>query len=125
MSMETYFSCCGKSICSGCIHSLCMSENIGTCAFCKGVNDKTDEESVEELMKRVEVNDAGAIYFLGNSYRHGQLGLQQDRARAMELWTQAAALGSSMAHYHLGLYYVEGGKLKKAKFHFEDADGRG
>jgi TPR repeat protein len=69
------------------------------------------------MMKRVEVNDAGAMYVLGNHYRHGQLGLLQDRVRAIELWKQAAALGFSQAHYHLGVYYHAGGDSKKAQFH--------
>ena len=54
---------------------------------------------------------------MGGYYYHGQLGLQQDRARAMELWSQAAALGSSKAHFELGVVYKLGGDLKKAKFH--------
>ena len=43
--------------------------HIGTCAFCKAdIIGKTDEEIVEELMKRVEANDACAILLLGNQY---------------------------------------------------------
>jgi len=37
----------------------------------------------------------------------------------MELWKQAAKLGSSMAHYHLGNMHHAGGNMKKAKFHYE------
>jgi TPR repeat protein len=47
--------------------------------------------------------------------------LLQDQAKAIELWKQAAKLGSSQAHYHLGNSYREGGDLKKAKFHYEVA----
>ena len=32
---ETYYSCCGKSICGGCIHSIRESENNRSCPFCK------------------------------------------------------------------------------------------
>ena len=39
----------------------------------------------------------------------------------MELWKQAAELGSSLAHYHLGNEYREGGESKKKKFHYEAA----
>ena len=39
----------------------------------------------------------------------------------MELWKQAAELGSSLAHYHLGNEYREGGDSKKSKFHYEAA----
>ena len=121
MSTETYYSCCGKSICEGCVFSFHKSGNIGICAFCKGVNDKTDEERVDELMKRVEANDAGAIYLLGNNCYQGQLGLNQDRGKALELWTRAAKLGSSQAHCNLGYEYREGGDSKKSKFHYEAA----
>jgi len=118
---ETYYSCCGKSFCGGCSHSISKSGNNGTCVFCKGVNNRTEEEKIEELMKRVEVNDAGAMYVLGNNYHHGGLGLQQDREKAIELWIRAAALGSSKAHFHLGVYYHAEGDSKKSKFHYEAA----
>ena len=61
---------------------------------------KTDKEkNVEELMKRAEANnDATAKFVLGSFYDHGQLGVQQDVKKAMELWTQAAELGSSSAN---------------------------
>jgi TPR repeat protein len=72
-------------------------------------------------MKRVEANDAGAIYVLGNYYYHGSQGLRHDLARALELYARAAELGSSKAHYNLGYFYDEGGDLKKAKFHWEAA----
>ena len=104
------------------MHSCRMSGNDEKCPYCNTERmDKTDGDRVEELMKRVEVNDAVAIYFLGNSYCHGDLGLLQDRERAMELWKQAAALGSSKAYYQLGCIYREGGDLKKSKFHYEAA----
>jgi hypothetical protein len=41
--------------------------NDNKCPFCNSdQNSRTDEEIVEELKKRVDVNDAGAIYLLGN-----------------------------------------------------------
>jgi TPR repeat protein len=59
---------------------------------------------------------------LANSYYHGLNGIQQDHARAIELFTRAADLGNIRAHCKLGdVYYGEGGDLKKAKFHFEAA----
>jgi TPR repeat protein len=92
--------------------------NSEKCPFCKSEIDKTDGENVEELMKRMEANDACAIYLLGSYYTHGQLGLQQDLAKGVELLTQAAKLGSSQAHYHLGNKHRQRGDLKKAKFHY-------
>ena len=122
VASETYYSCCGKSICGGCIYSFVNSGNIENCPFCNATTGgKTNNEIVGEIMKRVEVNDAGAIYSLGNHYYHGHLGLQQDWARAMELYARAADLGSSKAHFTLGNMYREGGGSKKSKFHYEAA----
>jgi TPR repeat protein len=59
------------------------------------------------VKKRVDANDAGAIYVLGNHF-HGYLGLQQDQDKAIELWKQAAKLVSSEAHFALGNIFVEG-----------------
>jgi TPR repeat protein len=122
-TMETAvcYECCGKDICGGCFSSCVQSENY-KCPFCKSMRmGKTDDEKIEELLKRVEVNDAGAIYLLGNNYYHGYLGLQQDRDKAMELWSHAADLGHSQAHCELGNEYHLDGNLKKAKFHYEAA----
>jgi TPR repeat protein len=79
--------------------------------------NKTDEESIQELRMRVDVNDAGAMYVLGSYYYHGNFGLPQDQARAMELYARAAELKFSNAHYHLGMNYHRGGDLTMAKFH--------
>jgi TPR repeat protein len=99
-----------------------LSGNIEKCPFCNSNRaGKTDEEDIEELMKRAEANDAASNFFLANHYYFGVKGLQQDHARAIELFTRAADLGDSKAHFHLGVLYREGGNLKKAKFHFEAA----
>ena len=115
---ETYYSCCGKSICGGCVHSSYESGNIGKCPFCNANQEnKTVEEQVKELWRRVEANDAASMFLLANSYHHGTTGLPQDRTKAIELYTRAADLGCSQAHRCLGIFYREGGYLKKAKFH--------
>jgi TPR repeat protein len=104
------------------MYSCCRTGNDGKCPFCNSEQDsKTDEETVKEIMKRVEVNDPVSICLLANSYRHGRVGLQQDHARAIELYVRAAELGSHRAHYHLGEHFCEGGDLKKTKFHYEAA----
>jgi TPR repeat protein len=119
---ETYYSCCGKSICYGCVHSFCKSGNDEKCPFCNSDRaGKTDEEQVEEMMKRVEVNDAASIYMLAGFYCYGLNGLQQDHAKAIELYVRAANLGYSTAHNNLGVIYQKGGYLKKAKSHVEAA----
>jgi TPR repeat protein len=118
MGTDECHSCCGKSSCGGCILSSWKSGKARKCAFC---NDEGKNFKLEEMMKRVEVNDAGAMCSLGCYYSQGLNGLQQDRAKAMELWTQAAALGSGNAHYQLGALFDQGGDMKKAKVHFEAA----
>ena len=72
-------------------------------------------------MKRLEANDPVAMVFLGYQYEHGLRGLQQDYAKAKELYTRAADLGCSKAHIFLAELYHEGGNMKKAKFHNEAA----
>jgi TPR repeat protein len=118
--MEQYYSCCGKTICKGCLYSFCESGN-DKCPFCNSERNKTDEEHGEEIMKRVEANDAASICLLGNFYQHGVRGFQQDHVKAIELYAKSANLGYKKAHYELGVIYNEGGNMKKAKFHFEAA----
>jgi TPR repeat protein len=119
---EKYYPCCGKSICGGCIHSFRKSGNDDKCPFCNSNrSSRTREEMVGEFMKRAAVNDPGAICLLAGYYYHGRVGLQQDHAKAMELYAKAADLGCSQAHCRLGDIYREGGNMKKAKLHLEAA----
>jgi TPR repeat protein len=103
--------------------SFYKSGNVNTCAFCKTESAcSTDKERVEEMMKRVEVNDAGAMSFMGSYYRRGgKGGFMQDQEKAKELLNRAAKLGSSHAHFCIGNDYHREGELKKAKFHYEAA----
>jgi hypothetical protein len=51
---------------------------MGKCPFCNAQRiSKTDEERVEDLIKRVEANDADAMHVLSSHY-HGLGGLGQD-----------------------------------------------
>ena len=108
--MEKYYSCCGKSICRGCLHSFFESGNTERCAFCNSdQSSKTLEERVEEMMKRVGANDATSICMLADSYYHGLNGFQQDQTKAIELYAKSAELGFSKAHNELGVIYSKGG----------------
>jgi TPR repeat protein len=120
--MEIYYSCCGKSICGGCVHSFRLSGNLGKCPHCKSeLSAKTKDDVLKEVMNRVAANDPASMYRLAHSYEYGLEGFQQDRTKSMELYARAAALGFSKAHHQLGGIYDEGGDLKKAKFHCEAA----
>ena len=120
VAMEVHYDCCGKNVCGGCIHSAIHSGNNKKCPFCNSeIIASTDDESFEEMRKRVEANDVDAMVVLANHYNKG-IRVLQDQKKAKELWTQKAAkLGSRDAHYQLGNAYHEGGDLKKSKFHFE------
>ena len=120
--MEMYYPCCGKSVCGGCMHSFHGSGTNVKCPFCNSDRgSKTDEEDNADFMKQVEANDPGAIYVLGSSYYHGNRGVLRDREKAIELWKQAAELGSSRAHFQLGVHFEKGEDWKKAKLHYEVA----
>jgi hypothetical protein len=113
-ALEQYYPCCGKFFCGGCVYSFQQSGNMN-CPFCNSDrHSKTYEDNNEDLMKQVEVNDAGAMNVLGTYYYDREQGLQQDHAKAMQLMVKAAELGDSNAHNRAGM-------LKKARFHYEDA----
>jgi hypothetical protein len=61
---QKYFPCCGeKNMCLGCVYSFHKSENDDKCPFCNSNRaSKTYEEKIEEIMKRLEANDAASIY---------------------------------------------------------------
>ena len=77
----------------------------------------------------MELNDAEAIFDLGAFYDDGLCGLQQNNAKAFELWHRAAELGSAEAHYNIGNAYKFGDGMevdeKKATHYFELAAMRG
>ena len=80
-----------------------------SCAFCRTSAPKDDASSLAMLQKRIAAGDADAVEFLAGSYYHGDhLGLKKDVLRAVELWTEAAELGSSKAHFELGRSYYNG-----------------
>ena len=98
-----------------------VSVRFAKCPFCNSDRgSKTFEDVLEDITKRVEANDPASIQLLAGLYYHGD-GVQQDRMKSMELYSRAAALGSSMAHYNLADFYYKGGDLKKVKFHYEAA----
>ena len=127
---KRYQSCCGKVICSGCIHA--MDNTI--CPFCRASTPTADEKTNKQLMKRVEVGDAQAIFGYGGYYWDGDYGLPQDFDKALELYHRAAKLGHAEANYNIGCAYIYGYGVEKdkekAKHYFElgaiggDADAR-
>ena len=104
-----YKVCCGKQICSGCIHAVRVRGNgAGLCPFCRTPTPTSDKEMMKMVRKRVEVGDAEAIYGLGCLYDHGEYGLPRDDAKAFELWHKAGELGHAGAYFNIGNAYYNG-----------------
>ena len=68
----------------------------------------SDEEYKERLQKRVEFDDAEAIFTLGNYYRRGDYGFPQDYDKAFELFVRAGDLGCNKAFNNVGSAYESG-----------------
>ena len=127
---RTYMSCCGKIICNGCVHAY-QSRAIANgrtdeddiCPFCRAPPVDSDEENIKRLEKRMDLNDANAIFILGYYYSNGQYGLSQNHTRALELWQRAAELGCNDAYNNIGSSYKFGRGVerneKKAIYYLE------
>ena len=119
-----YNPCCGNFICSGCIYAVAIRDtDEQKCPFCRTPNAPSEEEIVNRLTKRADVDDAEAMFNLGCNYNHGSYGLTQDRAKALKLWHRAAELGHVEAYYNIGGAYYHGNGVErdttKAKHYWE------
>ena len=109
-SGSAYMACCGKMICCGCGFAP-VYDNLGNeikekkCPFCRIPAPDSDEEYNERLQKRVELDDADAIFNLGNYYRLGEFGFPQDYDKAFELYHRAGDLGCNKAYCSVGYAY--------------------
>ena len=115
-----YQTCCGKNICSGCIHAPLYDDQGNEvdnekCPFCRAPMPTSNEESDDRKKKRAEANDAGAICNLGNYYRDGISGYPKDYTKALEYWHRAAELGSAGAYNNIGFAYALGKGVEKDK----------
>ena len=118
------YLCCSKRVCEGCNLANSRREIEGRlqhkCPFCREPLPKSDEQAVEQLMKRIEVNDPFAICHMGRKkYDEG------DYAAAFEYWMRAAALGDANAHNQLSVLYHNGEVIekddKKELYHLTEA----
>ena len=118
---STYMNCCGKMICSGCVHAVRLRDGDGLCPFCRAPASTSDEEMIARTKRRAGDCDAEAIYSLGVYYSNGEYGFTQNHAKAFELWNRAAELGSTDAYYNIGCVYLRGTGVqvdKKKATHF-------
>jgi len=127
---STYYSCCGKVICTGCVHAP-VYDNQGNevdnekCPFCRTPHHASDEELVERYEKRVKAGDAQATCRIGCYYRDGSYGLPHDYTKALELYHRAAELRNAKAYTSIGYAYQTGDGVevdkKKANHYYEQA----
>jgi len=119
-----YYTCCGKTICSGCIHAVHMVDDEEKCPFCR-TPAPDDEENIRRLKKRIELGDDVAIYGLGCYYSNRKYGLHQNYAKALELWHRAAEMGNIESYHNIGDAYLHGRgvqrDMKKARHYWEIA----
>jgi len=120
-------SCCGKTICSGCIYAV---KNINDlCPFCRIPPPNTHKKVIEQIEKRINNNDPSAIYGLGSCYFAGLFSVPQNRAKALELYHRAGELGNGDAYFNIGNAYMSGVGVerdhRKAKHYYELAAIKG
>ncbi|KAL7536582.1 hypothetical protein ACHAXR_007258, partial [Thalassiosira sp. AJA248-18] len=118
-----YKSCCGKTICYGCLYAHARASTDQICPFCRTPDSTSLDEDIERIKERVEDNDGIAMLYLGGQYRYGS-GVPQDSNKALELWHQAVKLnGCAESHCRIASAYARGEivemDVKKAKYHWE------
>ncbi|EJK76904.1 hypothetical protein THAOC_01307 [Thalassiosira oceanica] len=106
--------CCMKMVCKGCSLEA-RQRGLRGCPFCRTPRPSDDASQLAMVQKRVRKGDAEAMKHLGDKYFYGRLGLPKDVPRAIELWTEAAELGSVDAHYNLGFMYYRGEGVEEDK----------
>lgn len=79
-----------------------------TCAFCRTPKPYGDAAKLALVQARVGKKDPEAIKFLGDINFHGLIGQATDMKRAVELWSEAAELGSVNAIFQVGNSYRYG-----------------
>ena len=127
-SGSRYQTCCGKTICIGCIHAP-LYDHLGNevdnkkCPFCRTPTPKSTDDANEREKKRVEKDDPVAIFNMGCYYDKGTYGYPQDDTKSLELFHRAAELGHAGAYASIGWAYDNGEGVevdeKKAKHYYE------
>ena len=115
-----YYSCCGKKVCSGCIHAP-IYDNLGNiigtgenkCPFCRTPGSTSNDEELKRIKNRVKAGDVEAIFGLGCFYDKGMYGLPRDYAKALELYHRAGELGNAKAYHNIGNAYYFGRGMER------------
>lgn len=124
ISASTFYTCCGKHVCDGCIYAMDTSEGGGDlCPFCRRPDPSIQEEYIGRLMKLIKSNHAKAFETLAGCYAQGIMGMPQDHQKSNELLLKAGELGYSASYFNLGMSYDIGEGVevdkKKATYYYE------
>ena len=106
--------CCMKTICKGCFMAA-DKRGMLDCPFCRTRLPGNEADELAMILARVEKKDPNALHYLGLVYCDGKLGIQKDMQKAVELYTEAAELGSIVALYTLGITYENGNGIPEDK----------
>ena len=119
----TFYSCCGKSICNGCVFAVAETGAKDLCPYCRSPPSDTEEEEVNRAKKLMKKGNATSFNQLAGYYERGSCGLRQDQEKANELLLKAGELGCVDAYFNLGIMYSNGTGVtideKKAKYYYE------
>ena len=114
-SGRKYMACCGKEICSGCVHTPQYDDQGNEvdnqkCSFCRTPFPSTEEAAAKTLNKRAEeYGDARAMYKIALQYKKGSNECPQDYTKALELYHRTVELGFACGPYHnIGYAYYLG-----------------
>jgi len=85
---SSYMTCCGKILCSGCIHAPVYDDqghviNEEICPFCRTPESRSDKEHNERMNKRMEAGDSNAFCHVGYYYYEGTYGNPRDYTKAL------------------------------------------
>jgi len=119
----TFASCCGKTICNGCIYSMMMSEGKDLCAFCRTPPPISEDEDIKRKRKLMDNGNGEAFHMFAGYYTQGINGLSRNYQKANKLFLKGGELGCASAYYNLGQSYREGigvkVDMKKAQNYYE------
>ncbi len=70
--------------------------------------ERDKEKALANYLKAIDLGSAKAMSELGQKYLQGQFPVEEDEAKAFELFEQAAKLGDSEGYYWLAMCYRYG-----------------
>ena len=107
LQKSSFYSCCCKFVCDGCVVADYKNSGNTNCPFCREPTVNGDENE-KRILERVKVNDPNALRQMGgNHYGEG------NRDEAIGYLEKAAELVDARACYLLGCMYYFGEGVEK------------